>query len=211
MKRRIRRLLSPTYRLGLGVLEDLFYVYRASKIEIRMVDPQAISYTVNRNDPTLLGRPLMHIGTVSDGDWDLNGIAIRDYGDIYKIMEQRMLQNIPLEKIPEWASNASAIERGEKTPEGCKTVDAYRRRWSQNNESTFLRIQREGYRRQSEIHGGRWHNEIRVQIGRTGEYLFEDGIHRLVVTQLLNLKQIPVLITRRHRQSLVIQQGSSSP
>jgi len=37
-------------------------------------------------------------------------------------------------------------------------------------------------------------------VGRNGEVLLEDGIHRLSIAKILGMTEIPVIITKRHRQ-----------
>ncbi len=41
-------------------------------------------------------------------------------------------------------------------------------------------------------------NEILVDVGRNGEILFVDGVHRLSIAKLLDLEEIPVTILIRH-------------
>jgi cyclopropane fatty-acyl-phospholipid synthase-like methyltransferase len=43
-------------------------------------------------------------------------------------------------------------------------------------------------------------DEVAVNIGRHGDLLFNNGAHRLCIAKLLNLPQIPIKITVRHRQ-----------
>ena len=43
-------------------------------------------------------------------------------------------------------------------------------------------------------------NEIAVDIGRDGEFLFVDGRHRLAFAKILNVDEIPVRIVARHKQ-----------
>ncbi len=43
-------------------------------------------------------------------------------------------------------------------------------------------------------------NEILVDVGRNGEILFVDGVHRLSIAKLLDLEEIPVTILVRHSE-----------
>ena len=64
-------------------------------------------------------------------------------------------------------------------------------------------------------------SEITVNIGRTGEYLFQDGRHRLAVAKVLGVDRVPVKVLVRHKQWMEFRQflrsltwaeeGSSKP
>jgi hypothetical protein len=43
-------------------------------------------------------------------------------------------------------------------------------------------------------------SEIAVNIGRHGQYLFQDGRHRLAIAKALNIPRVPVKVLVRHRQ-----------
>jgi len=42
--------------------------------------------------------------------------------------------------------------------------------------------------------------EVTVNIGRNGQYLFQDGRHRLSIAKILGVKRIPVKILVRHKK-----------
>ena len=64
-------------------------------------------------------------------------------------------------------------------------------------------------------------SEITVNIGRSGEYLFQDGRHRLAVAKVLGVDKVPVKVLVRHKQWMEFRQflrsltwaeeGSSKP
>ncbi|ELY51869.1 hypothetical protein C494_02011 [Natronorubrum bangense JCM 10635] len=43
-------------------------------------------------------------------------------------------------------------------------------------------------------------DEVTVDVGRNGELLHVDGIHRLTVAKLLDLNEIPVVFLIRHKE-----------
>ncbi|VTT88048.1 hypothetical protein DM2_1382 [Halorubrum sp. DM2] len=65
-------------------------------------------------------------------------------------------------------------------------------------------VERDGYRRQSALgedgpgDAPPAFDEVRVDIGRDGAVIFDDGRHRLSVAKLLDLPQIPVRVVARH-------------
>lgn len=65
----------------------------------------------------------------------------------------------------------------------------------------YDKITQEGYKLQKEINPNRERSEldeIMVDIGRDGTFLFEDGRHRLSIAKILGLEQIPVRVLVRH-------------
>jgi hypothetical protein len=59
-------------------------------------------------------------------------------------------------------------------------------------------IRRDGYKAQNEINGGKTDDEITVCVGRDGDLLFCNSVHRLSIAKILGLETIPVKIAVRH-------------
>lgn len=68
-------------------------------------------------------------------------------------------------------------------------------------EMIFNNIKKNGYKSQLEL-GGKPENEIEVCISRNGEILLADGIHRLTIAKLLNIKKIPVVVNVWHEECI---------
>lgn len=141
---------------------------------------------------------MWHFGTVAGGDWDLDGIPVQEYGHVYSILKQRVIDSLDYDKIPEFRENIERINRGE-TPDNCSSEEQYRAKYVRF-EDLYKTIKSLGYQTQKELKTGRPFNEIRVQVGRRGNLLFEEGMHRLAIAQVLRLRKIPVIITRRHAE-----------
>jgi len=170
------------------------------------VDPLLITHTVNRYDRTLKRNAVWHFGTVVGGDWDLDGSPIQEYGHVYTILKQRVVNGLDYDEIPEFRENLERIKRGE-TPDNCSSEGQYRAKYirfehlCKKIKSEGYKIQKElGYQTQKELRTGHPFNEILVQVGRRGNLLLEKGIHRLAIAQVLKLQKIPVIITRRHAE-----------
>lgn len=181
------------------------------------INPLMVTHTVNRHDRTLKTDKMWHFGTVLPGDWDLNGFPVRDYGCVYIILKKRFLDGLEFDDIPEFKANLERIRRGE-TPDNCNTEEKYRNKYHKF-EKLFFSIKHQGYRTQKELKSINLANEvwkykrpdeIRVQVGRKGNMLFEEGMHRLVIAQMLELNSIPVIITRCH-QDWFTKTGSRLP
>lgn len=192
--------LRPAWRLlryaGIGILRRL----RGDWQGIVLVDPHQITHTVNVQDSTLKRNNMRHFGSVSDGDWDLNGAPLRAYGHVYGILSARLHNAVPIDDIPGFNANLALIAQGE-APDGCRTEAQLRAKW-RCIETLAAQVRQHGYKSQRELRSGHPFNEIRVQVGRDGQLLFEEGLHRLVIAQVLGVDRIPVIITRCHAQWL---------
>ncbi len=198
VKDRLKATLRPIYRpLRHFAISTLCRLRRDYK-GIIYVDPQEIKNTVNTCDSTLKQNGMWHFGTVKGGDWDLGGAPIKKYGNIYFILKQHTELGRAYDDIPEFKENLKRIAQGER-PDNCSSEKMYREKWNRI-ETIFNLLKKEGYKSQKELESGFPFNEIRVQVGRHGDLLFEEGMHRLAICQLLRFEKIPVILTRRHAQ-----------
>jgi hypothetical protein len=198
LKTKVKDSLRPIYRHFKHFFIAAICSMRKDYQGIIYVDPLEIKRTVNKSDRTLKRNDMWHFGTVEGGDWDKNGIPIKEYGLIYPILKQRIKQNKAYDEIIEFNENLERIANGEK-PDLCSSERQYREKW-QRIETLFKLIEEKGYQSQKVLKTGYPFNEIRIQIGRNGDLLFEEGMHRLVICQLLGFKRIPVIVTRRHSE-----------
>jgi hypothetical protein len=141
---------------------------------------------------------MWHFGSVAGGDWDLGGVPVQEYGWIFTILRKRVWLGLAYDDIPEFQANLELIRRGER-PENCVSETAYRAKWAAT-EQLYRTIASSGYKTQKDLGSIRVLNEVRVQVGRKGDLLFEEGIHRLLIAQLLELDRIPVIVTRYHAE-----------
>ncbi len=193
--RGLRTPLARNYKRVHGAAIKLLCRLRGNPLRTIHIDPRSVKKTVSRYDVSLSSVTAKHFGTVADGDWDLNGYNIDTYGLIYPILKQ-YLEKTPLDDIPEFNINLDYIRTGGH-PDNCRSSSDYRKKWEKII-ALSEKIKQDGYKSQEQLSCGRPLNEIRVQIGRDGAFLFEDGIHRLIITQLLGIPRIPVIVTRVH-------------
>jgi len=195
---KIKPILRPVYRPCRHLVISTICKLRRDYKGIIYVDPLEIKNTVNKHDYTLKRNDMWHFGAVDDGDWDLDGIPIKEYGYIYPILKQRVELGRDYDVIPEFMENLKRIDKGER-PDNCGSEKQYRDKWHRIEIACNL-LKKEGYKSQKELKTGYPFNEIRVQVGRHGELLFEEGMHRLAISQFLGFKKIPVIVTRRHAE-----------
>jgi SAM-dependent methyltransferase len=162
------------------------------------VNPREIRSTVRAGDPTLKGNAPWHLGRVEGGDWDVGGTPVSEYWGVYPILKQRVERGASYGQIPEYRDALLAVDAG-RAWYHCRTRAEVAAAW-ERFEDLYAAIRRDGYKTQAELGSGRPLDEVRIQVGRHGELLFEEGLHRLVIAQLLGLEKIPVLVFRRHAQ-----------
>lgn len=201
-----KALLRPIYQRVLRTSVVILWHLRSDYQGLVYVDPLLITHTVNKYDRTLKRNAVWHFGTVAGGDWDLDGIPIQEYGHVYSILKQRVVNGLDYNEIPEFRENLERIKRGE-TPDSCSNEEQYRAKYirfehlCKKIKSEGYKTQKElGYQTKKELRTGHPFNEILVQVGRRGNLLFEKGIHRLTIAQVLKLQKVPVIITRRHAE-----------
>lgn len=201
-----KALLRPVYRRVLRTSVVILWHLRGDHQGLVYVDPLLITHTVNRCDRTLKRNAVWHFGTVVGGDWDLDGSPIQEYGHVYTILKQRVVNGLDYDEIPEFRENLERIKRGE-TPDNCSSEEQYRAKYIRL-EHLYKKIKSEGYKTQKELgyqtqkelRTGHPFNEILVQVGRRGNLLLEKGIHRLAIAQVMKLQRVSVIITRRHAE-----------
>jgi hypothetical protein len=145
-------------------------------------------------------------GSVLAGDWDQNTTHIASITEYLLILE-RFGQGRAWEKTISFRRITSVIGQGRRLL-SCSTEEELWNRFAYLD-ALVARIKEEGYKRstQHENHVGpgvsparvRALDEIVVNIGRSGELLYvSSGRHRLAIAQVLNIKEIPVLVKVRH-------------
>lgn len=132
-------------------------------------------------------------GKIVDGGWDITNYKFTDL-DVYEAYKQRV------EKGVAW-QDTEFYQRVLRQAESGRNV------WGINNKADldarckyldflYNSIKNEGYLLNSPTSL----DEIDVNIGRNGEYLFQDGRHRLAIAKLLGIKHVPVLVFVRHKE-----------
>lgn len=182
------------------------------------VDPQRIERTVSwtsisanrkRDEQPLFRQPKYRLaGRVFDGDWDRAEKRFTD-STIYRSFRQHFEEGVPWERTRFYEETLATIEAGE-TPWDCRSETDLQRR-CERLDDLYDRIAAEGYKTQDELHESGspttsphriyrviW-SEIAVNIGRDGEFVFQDGRNRLAIARLLGLDSVPVVVLVRHR------------
>ncbi len=152
------------------------------------------------------------IGKIKDGEWDTQSVPITNWS-VYRGLKQRFDDGL------DW-------EETEYYRHGCELINETGRAWNCTSPSEFLeqrcqyvdelydKIKKSGYKRSTELvdrHEDAGRNrditerhvkthEISIAIGRNGELMLRQGIHRYCIARLLEIEKIPVQILVRHRE-----------
>jgi len=137
-------------------------------------------------------------GKVLSGNWDVTNYKFTDL-DAYRAFKER------IEKGAEWRDTdfykniLTRIESGQYVW-GLKNIADLDKR-CEYFDWLYEKIKNEGYKINRSIHNkNTTFDEITVNIGRNGEYLFQDGRHRLSIAKILGIKYVPVMVFVRHKK-----------
>lgn len=147
-------------------------------------------------------------GKVYGGNWDISEQRITDL-EIYKALEARILNGVEWEETDFYRTIVLRIKQG-SVLWGCETENAFMERceyldrlissmrdlgYRLNNDVLIEGDDPQSLAKHKEIG-----SEVLVNIGRNGEYLFQDGRHRLAIAKILGIDSIPVKVLVRHEQ-----------
>jgi len=151
------------------------------------------------------------IGFVKSGSWDKKVRRIDEH-PTYKGIKQRFQDNYDWEDTVYYKRSVKRIERGENVY-GYSSVSKFEQRL-QYLDSLYEDIKNNGYRSQRDLVDDDWDSnrhqivtpahrltgEIGINIGRNGELIHNDGMHRLSIAKVLDLDEIPVQVIVRHQE-----------
>lgn len=136
-------------------------------------------------------------GIIYSGNWDLCVTDIKKY-DFFEAYYQRFKLGMEWTETKLYHRVLKQINSG-IVKFGCKNKEEWDRRLK-SDEELYEKIKNEGYKSQKEVDPLKPWDEIRIGIGRNGEYIFLDGRHRLSIAKVLELKKIPVYVCVIHPQ-----------
>lgn len=180
-----------------------FSINKNNKIDpnkIYWIDPNKIRYTSLKEFH--VGR---YKGKIIDGDWDLLKKPFEGL-DVFVAFKEKLIEGKEWKTTVFYKRILKEIKQG-KYLWGCKNQFDFDNRLKKL-EILFENIKENGFKSQKELHSKNNINpihledEVAVNIGRNGDFLFNNGGHRLSIAKLLNIPEIPIKITVIHPQSI---------
>ena len=183
----------------------------ADPFTIVSVNPNEITHITGRG-PNPGRFQWQDLGKVQGGDWDRSDQRVEDL-PVVRALRRRFEDGRDWEEIEfiqhvlKQAECGNVIWRGcaseEDVWEACARVDRL-----------YERIREQGYRNQRDLiqqansspdkyvdgDGFNRYDEVVVDVGRSGQFLFVDGRHRLAIARILEINEIPVRISARHAE-----------
>ena len=181
----------------------------ADPYKIVAVDPADIEYVTGRG-PNPGQFQWQDVGKVTDGSWDQSDERVEEL-PVVRALRQRFEEDTPWEELEFIQRVKREAKRGNPIWRGCTSLEDVERACERVDE-LYRRIQTGGYRSKCDLlesgdidrqkSGAKRrfepYDEVVVDIGREGEFLFVDGRHRLAIARILDLQKIPVRISARH-------------
>ena len=141
------------------------------------------------------------IGRIVGGDWDLNTMPF-EHLNLYQAFRARFVHGAKWEDTSYYAGIVAQLARGAE-PLGVHDKDDLIKRL-EDFDHRFEKIREHGYKTQQQLLGNSYSlramDEVTVRIARNGEFLIEDGRHRLAIAKILGLPKIPAIVTWRHSE-----------
>jgi len=179
--------------------------------KIIWIDPHHIIYVTGRG-PNPGQFQWQDIGKIQGGEWDQCEERVEDLPVVFAL-RQRFNDNKDWEEIDFIRHILDQIEQGNIIWRGCSSEGDV---WEacERVDELYESIRDQGYLCQRELverneispdkyvtgDGFNRYDEVVVDIGRDGEFLFVDGRHRLAIARVLGIDRIPVRISARHTQ-----------
>ena len=166
------------------------------------IDPNAVAAKpLEKPVSNVLSKPIL-VG----GNWDEERVAIAD-DPVYEAFYERFVNGKPWEATGYIDFLATTV-----SDHGDVSASVARRRCARLDR-LYDYITSEGYRTQQQLErDGELigdlsssllppvYREVAVDVSRDGSWLWNGGMHRLVIAQLANVERIPVRINVRHRR-----------
>lgn len=187
----------PKLRLFLSKIYFLFLKLRIHRKirfkKITFVNPKDIRYFTRKFNP------FCSAGVIKAGDWDIDRIDIQIL-PTFKGLRERFIEKKKWEDTIYFKKNIERINSGEILWH-CRDEKDFRER-CKGIDKLFQDIKNRGFHLESEKGKDkaiRDYDFVSVNVGRSGDLIFNDGAHRLVIAQILKLDKIPVRVLVRHK------------
>lgn len=227
---------TPTSRLYWWIAPKYYYLKRGRTLEKqgiedpfepRYVSPDRISRFSDRGD--ISEGVLNDIGTIQSGDWDVRDRERDDIGQyaptleetvLYQSLDAHFSDGVAWEETEMYERVFDAVVNEGRRYHGCETSEDIEQHFKEIDR-IYENIKENGYMTQKELRTDKpsldepfgYINEkvmeISVDVGRDGDLLLVDGRHRLSISKILELDEVPVTVIVRHKKWIETLEQSS--
>lgn len=210
-------------RQGQGSLRMLLNPGMPHPENVYWIDPKKIEFHTNyigndRSKPPKdrVFHPHRDRGKIYNGLWDITDFRFDDL-DIVQAVGARIEYNIDWRNTEYYKRISSEVKRQGSTSWGIRSVSDLDERCIYIDR-LIESVKSNGYQlnKHMKLLGKNneffysFGDEISVNIGRNGHYLFQDGRHRLAIAKVLRIPVIPVKVLVRHAQWVEFRNFMSS-
>ena len=147
---------------------------------------------------------------VKDGDWDENLEGITQASNKFGSLKQRFEEGRDWKETDFFKRRNREVEKG-KTQYAKNTDESFNKKLEKLDQ-LYESINEEGYKKQTELqnpgmgvnnkinHHLKEFNEVTIHLGKNGELIFGSGSHRIEISIILGLEEIPVRVSCRHKK-----------
>jgi len=138
-------------------------------------------------------------GKIVGGNWDNTNYEFTNTIDVYEAFKKRVREGLEWRDTEYYKRVLRQVKSGNFVYGIRNEADLDKR--CEYLDSLYESIKNEGYLlSRNNYHENITFGEIDVNIGRNGEYIFRDGIHRLSIAKVIGLKCVPVMVFVRHKK-----------
>lgn len=154
--------------------------------DIVFVDPEDVKFSLPSHELPQKTKPL----GIAEGNWDLKKREIDQTSWIG--LKERFEQGKDWEKTEYYKNGVERIKNDENLPvkraDNANTLEEFKK-YLERIDELYYDIKNDGYRESS---------RIEVHVGRDGDWIVNSGYHRLILSQILDIDEIPAEIKYRH-------------
>lgn len=153
-------------------------------------------HDINQMNESVIDKSERHLSHVIGGDWDKEKEPFEN-SVLYKSLEEHFKNGEDWENTDLY----HRVIKGEYYWRGINSEEEFKNRTTYL-ENLYEAIKSDGFKTYSEIRGRkpRVPREIKVKIGRNGSFFYRNGKHRLIISKILDLNEIPVNVIVRHTE-----------
>lgn len=200
-------LYSNTYFRNILIIMNSrlrLYDARPDPFKIYWIDPNEIQFITGRG-PNPGKFKWAQIGLIKDGEWDRSDQSFKAM-PLYQGLKERYCQKKSWDEC-EFIEKVTSQLKDDRPNDWKRRFRSKKdlQRHCDKVDKLYSSILNEGYKKGTELFDPsqpdiKRYNEVTIDIGRDGEFLFVDGRHRLSIAKILELDEIPVRVAARHSQ-----------